>query len=131
MIAGVHSDDIERLWPAVCPLVQRVLDRYDFGFDADYIKAKLLNRDMQLWVCAGDAIAITEIIVLPQFKVLGVPVIAGEGLKDWLPDLVETLKAFGKDHGCKYMDGYGRKGWLKALDKYGFKPYSISTRCEL
>lgn len=131
VIEGVLADDVDAIWPAVEKQVNRVLDSFDFGYGADYVHGKLKEKEMQLWICNGDAVAVTEILIMPNFKILAVPLVAGEGMSDWLPDLVETLKEFGREHDCKYMEGYGRKGWVKALAFGGFKEYSVNTRCEL
>ncbi|TNF09397.1 MAG: hypothetical protein EP323_00415 [Gammaproteobacteria bacterium] len=124
-------DQIDAIWPAVEKQVNRVLDRFDFGYNADHVYKRLMSQEMQLWLCNGEAVAVTEIIMMPNFKVLAVPIVAGKGMKVWLPDLVGTLQQFGRQHDCKYMEGYGRKGWVKALAFGGFKEYSVNTRCEL
>jgi len=131
MITGVIPEELDLVWPSVKEEVVRVINRFDFGFDSDHVLKQLKETNMQLWLCSGDAIAVTEILVMPDFKVLGVPIIAGKNMRDWLPDLVGILKAYGKHHNCKYLEGYGRKGWERMLDGDGFKPYSITTRCAL
>lgn len=131
MIKGINHDQIDAIWPVVERQVNRVLNRFDFGYQADYVYQRLKAREMQLWLCNGDAVAITEIILMPDFKVLAVPIVAGSGMKAWIRDLVATLKDFGRQHDCKYMEGYGRKGWVKELAFGGFKEYSVNTRCEL
>jgi hypothetical protein len=92
---------------------------------------RLKDREMQLWMCGDEAIAVTEIMVMPDFKILAVPIIAGSNVAKWMPEFSDTMKEFGRIHDCKYIEGYGRKGWIKTMKEFGFKEYSITIRCEL
>lgn len=132
MITGVPHDAVEQLWEFVSPQIERVLKRFDMGYSPEHVLARLKNRDMQLWICGNlEAMCITEIMVLPHFKILAIQLTAGSGMSKWLPDLAQTLHDFAQHHQCKYLEGYGRKGWQKALAPFGYKPYSVITRCEL
>ena len=131
MITGVMPEELDLVWPSVEKEISRVTKRFDLGFDSDHVFKQLKEKSMQLWLCNGDAVAVTELLAMPDFKVLGVPIIAGKNMRQWLPSLVDILKAYGKHHNCKYVEGYGRKGWERMLEADGFKPYSITTRCVL
>lgn len=88
-------------------------------------------RQMQLWVVPEKAAMITQVLVYPQHKVLLVPILAGDDMDEWLPDIVETLEHFAKHMGCKYIEERGRPGWGKVLDKYGFKKAFVTLRKEV
>ena len=120
------------MWATIEPEIRRVTNRFDIGEQPEHIRERLINRDQQLWLCnGGDGICISEIKVLKDFKILAFPVIAGKNMDQWLDDLVDMAKAFAKHHNCKYIEGYGRKGWLRALNKHGFKDYAITTRLKV
>ncbi|WP_461521442.1 hypothetical protein [Porticoccus sp.] len=132
MINGVPHDAVDQVWEFVAPQIERVLKRFDMGYGPEHVLARLKNRDMQLWLCGDmEAICVTEIMVFPHFKTLAIQLTAGHGMSKWLPALAETLRAYAQHHQCKYLEGYGRKGWQKALAPYGYKLYSTTTRCEL
>ena len=132
MIRGVLASDIDSVWDRVKPEVTRALVRFDPGFDEEHVRQRLKKRELQLWLCNGfDGICISEIIIHPQFKVLSFPVVAGENIDDWLLPMMEVGEAFGRHHNCKYIEGYGRKGWLRKLKPYGWNDHSITTRKEL
>ncbi len=124
--------DIDSVWDQVEPEITRAIERFDIGEGVEHIRERLINRDQQLWICnGGDGVCISEIKICPDFKILAFPIIAGKNMNEWLDDLVVIAKAYAKHHQCKYIEGYGRKGWLKALNEHGFKNYSITTRLEI
>ena len=130
MIRGVFANEAFARWDEIAPVLQRVFDRFDIGITTDNLLQDILTRDMQLWDC-GSGYAITQIVIKPNFKVLTIPYIAGDGMDEWLGELFETVKAFGQSNGCKYLEGYGRKGWQRRLESFGFAPYAITVRCEI
>lgn len=126
------ASDIDSVWDEIEPEIRRVTDRFDIGEKPEHIRERLRNREQQLWLCNGlDGVCVSEIKVHPEFKVLAFPIIAGEDMSQWLDDLVDIARAYAKHHNCKYIEGYGRKGWLRALNEYGFKDYAITTRLEI
>ncbi|WP_342712175.1 hypothetical protein AAFG13_12535 [Bradyrhizobium sp. B124] len=38
-------------------------------------------------------------------------------MKRWLP-LLDGIEAYARDEGCVRVRIYGRKGWLRVLDRY-------------
>ena len=132
MIRLLTIPEMGKEWPRIAPHLERVLARFDYGSDENDIFADAIQGHRQIWAIGDfDAIAVTQINRLPKFSVLDVSLLAGKGMKEWLPDLVGILTQFAEVNGCKYMDGFGRKGWTKQLEKYGFKPYSYDVRMEI
>ena len=64
----------------------------------------VIDGRMQMWV-NGETVAITEIIVYPRKKVLHV-----------------FIWQWGQSICCTGMTLAGRKGWMKLMGKFGFKP---------
>lgn len=88
MIQGILAADVDDFWPFIEPQIRRVTDRFDIGETPGDIYNRLKERDQQLWICnEGQGVCISEIKILPQFRVLAFPVIAGESMADWLDDL--------------------------------------------
>lgn len=134
MITGVRAEHIPKLWAQVMPLIKRVTDRFDAGYDETLVYERLLSGDHQLWIIFDDdlkGVFVTEVQIHPFFKILSVPIVAGDEMDTWLDDLVSTTVEFGRHHDCKYIEGYGRKGWVRRLSDYGFKDYSVTVRREL
>jgi hypothetical protein len=132
LISGVLAPDIDSVWIQVEPEIARVTDRFDTGERPEHFYQRLIKREQQLWLCnGGEGLFITEVKIFPEFKLLAVPIVAGKNMDKWMVGMVDTCKAFAKHHQCKYIEGYGRKGWLRALHKHGFKDYAITTRLEV
>lgn len=131
MIELVVGPQAAAHWGHVQPMLQRALDRFDYGSDSDDILMDIINGGRQLWLISEDAIAITSVSVLPKFSVLDISLLAGDRIDLWLGDIVIAFNNYAEAIGCKYIDGFGRKGWTKKLEAYGFKPYSYDVRLEV
>jgi hypothetical protein len=131
MIKMVSGEAVIPHWPHVEPILQRALDRFDYGSDADDVLGDIIKGWRDLWLIGDDSIAITQVNRLPKFAVLDISLLAGDRIDQWLSDLVIAFTNYAEAIGCKYIDGFGRKGWTKKLEAYGFKPYSYDVRLEI
>lgn len=74
---------------------------------------------MQMWA-NGETVAITEVICYPRKKVLHVFI--GSGKRKELFEMIDSAWQWGQSIGCSGMTLAGRKGWMKLMGKFGFKP---------
>ena len=103
-----------------------MIDRLDGIYDGTYV----------LWVVIDeqdDVIAAftTRLIVYPQRKALALDWVGGTRMKEWEDQLIDTMRRYANELDCSHLEGYGRKGWGRALKKYGFYPEYIAYRMEL
>ena len=98
----------------------------------------IAKDDIVLWIVVDhdkddDIIAAitTKLIEYPQGRSMAMDWIGGTRMKEWLPMTQEVISRYAKDHNCKYLEGYGRKGWGRWLGKYGWKPDYIAYKMEL
>ena len=124
-IQGISAGKVVEWWPFVWKMVQSALDRGGDGLvGAEDILSKLLDRDLQLWVISVDGCMVasccTEMLIWPRGKVLSAPIIAGERMDEWIAELDRLLCDFGKSNGCTHLQGHGRKGWKKTLNRLGW-----------
>lgn len=134
MVEGIPSTRAERIWPLVSPLFQRIVSEFDPGYSTDDLLEKVKTQKGQLWVCATDtlhAAAITEIKVLPAYKVLHVIACAGGQMNLWLPHLLNVFDFYAKEHDCLYVTCSGRRGWVRSLSKFGWKEEFTTVRKQL
>lgn len=126
-IEPVNSNSILENWGSIEPHLQRVLNRIDSGHNSEDVLTDLQWSNQQLWnVNDWDAIAITHIGVMPQHKLLTIVYVAGSGIDEWLPKLVELLSEYAEQNDCKYIEFYGRDGWRKSAKALGFdKAFSV------
>jgi hypothetical protein len=120
---GISPQDIDQFWPKVESYVRAPLERTGAIKDIhpeDVLEA-IKESDMQCWVEHDDGeiigAVITQVLVYPQRKVLGVP-FAG-AVNGTMPEWVghfEILKEFAKAQDCGAVRVWGRKGWEKVLN---------------
>ena len=103
-----------------------VIDILDGIFDGTYVLWVVLDDDNKVV-----AAFTTRLIVYPQRKALALDWVGGTQMKEWEDQLIDTMKRYANELGCSHLEGYGRKGWGRALKKYGFYPESIAYRMEL
>lgn len=135
MIYGVASREARHHWPIVAPMIQGVLDKFDPGFTTDSILASIEEQNHQLWLIVIDglivAAIITEINNYPAYSVLHAPYIAGERMAEWFDTAFDVLESFGKHHGCKYLTGCGRRGWVKQGASRGYQEVYTVVRKQI
>ena len=61
------------------------------------------------------------ILKIYQEKVLLVLLLGGKNFKEYKGEVDETLLRFGKEHDCKYVEFFGRKGWGNYLKDLEYK----------
>ena len=117
-LLGVDARAVPQAWPVVRPLIEKALEHGGGKWGLHDVLASLLDGSRQLWtVDDGKPIAavVTEIRVYPTgAKAAVVFLAAGRRDADWL-DWLETIKAWGRAGGCKWIELEGRRGWQRAL----------------
>ena len=89
-----------------------------------------LQNICQCWLVEEEdeliGVAITRILRYKKYSEL---VIVTTTTNKWFevgPTVLEDIEQFARDMDCKYTSLYGRKGWVRALKKYGYEqPYTI------
>jgi hypothetical protein len=107
------------VWPLVASHIRKAVAYSDGLVTAEEHLKGALNGTKQLWVIwdgSCRAAIITEIINGTLF----IWALGGEGMKDWL-HLHERLEEWAREQGCRGMNFWGREGWGRALDRFGYK----------
>jgi GNAT superfamily N-acetyltransferase len=121
--------DVERLLRKSVDTVKDksgTIDILDGLFDGTYVLWVVMDEDDALI-----AAFTTRLIVYPQRKALGIDWVGGSRMSDWASDMIETMRRYAREQGCDHIEGYGRKGWTRYLEKYGFYPEYVAYRMEL
>lgn len=134
-ISVVPPAVLDVVWPQTAPLLQKAIDTTRPRYDIDSVRAGLERSELLLW-CVFDgttpiAVMTTRIVEYPNSKALCLDWIGGERMKEWLPMAHDVMRRYGHDNGCTHLEGYGRKAWGRALQKYGWEPEYIAFRMEL
>ena len=104
----------------------KVIDILNGVFDGIYVLWVVLDDDDRIV-----AAFTTRLVAYPRRKALAVDWVGGTQMKEWEDQWVETMKRYANELDCSHIEGYGRKGWGRALKKYGFYPEYIAYRMEL
>lgn len=106
------------------PKFQRALavagGTHDFVRD---VVPMLLDGRAQWWR-QDDGAIITELLRFPNFNVINFWLVAGK-LEDTLA-LQPEIERWARMQGCARAIGIGRPGWLRVLQKYGYRPWGTA-----
>ena len=91
----------------------------------DMLEGLLKNKNQQLWIAFDDkdihGFWITEVLEYPQTKTLALHFMGGVDFYEWLSDGFPKLQKFARETGCSKMEAYGRPGFEKLWQDYGYK----------
>lgn len=102
--------------------IQSALDKGSNTHSFIDVVEGVLSGQMQLWG-GENGCAVTEIVVYPNKKVLHV-FLAG-GKLEQITDMHADAVKWAKTQGCDGMTLSGRKGWVKILNKDGWKEQQV------
>jgi len=125
MIQGITSDYVEQAWEYVEDYIADSLKHGVGEYTTDDIKQLCQSKQMQLWIKWDDeevkGAFVTQILNYPQMKILLVLLLGGNDFIKWRDEVDEVLLKFGKEHNCKYVEFFGRKGWGNYLKDINYK----------
>jgi hypothetical protein len=137
----INSNAIEVTWPYVKDLVKKPLDRSLGERDLQDVYNSLVHSQLVLWIAVNKedgilGVLITQLLFHPQYKVLALPLIGAKPhtinkwfLKSWEKN--SPLLQYARENNCKRIEGYARDGWLKMIEKIGFKKYNTIVTKEV
>ena len=138
MFTPVPTDYLDVVWSSVAKVLKKSVGTAKGKYEVDDVYDGIAKDDIVLWIVVDhdkddDIIAAitTKLIEYPQGRSMAMDWIGGTRMKEWLPMTQEVISRYAKDHNCKYLEGYGRKGWGRWLGKYGWKPDYIAYKMEL
>jgi len=125
-IAVIPMDRIRDAWPLAEPFLMKVVAVAPSELTLEGIQGRVLAGEEHLILVMSDEMKVVAAFTvgIQEFdtgvKSLSIPVIGGESLPEWLPDVTEQIKALAIAMGCQQVRAYGcRPGWLKVFQQYG------------
>ena len=116
----VAPDRVHEFWPHVSDLIHRAIRRTNLSHSQD-IDFDVLNGDGLLWIAwngsAVEAAATTSLIETDVEKVCVLTACGGENIRRWLR-LLGEIEDYAKAEGCSRVRIFGRKGWVRVLERY-------------
>ena len=135
-VSLVPTEAVGHVWKDVDRVLKKAVATVDDKAEMIDILDGIYDGTYVLWVVIDeqdDVIAAftTRLIVYPQRKALVLDWVGGTRMKEWEDQLIDTMRRYANELDCSHLEGYGRKGWGRALKKYGFYPEYIAYRMEL
>ena len=135
-VSLVPTEAVGHVWKDVDRVLKKAVATVDNKAEMIDIFDGIYDGTYVLWVVIDeqdDVIAAftTRLIVYPQRKALALDWVGGTRMKEWEDQLIDTMRRYANELDCSHLEGYGRKGWGRALKKYGFYPEYIAYRMEL
>lgn len=135
-ISLVPTEAVKLVWKEVARVLEKsvatvkdkaeMIDILDGIFDGTYVLWVVMDEDDSIV-----AAFTTRLIIYPQRKALALDWVGGTRMNKWNDQMIDTMRNYANELDCSHLEGYGRKGWGRALKKYGFYPEYIAYRMEL
>jgi hypothetical protein len=125
----IPTDHVVTVWWMVEDFIERAVGESGGVVTTQDHFDKLVTGDKQLWVIWDGtcrAAVVTQIIKSVCF----IWAVGGEGMKDWL-HLLDDLEGWARKQGCTGMQLWGRPGWMRALNEYGYERKLVIMNKEL
>ena len=134
-LVRLSAKDAVYYWDAVTPLIIKGLKRTDGEYSLKDYQDYIESQYWDLWIAVNldtkeiQGVAITEIVKYPNFNELLMRMVTGKHFNKFLLKTETQFQEFAKENNCKRLVLYGRKGWLRVLNKINWKEgYTVMTK---
>ena len=134
-LVRLSAKDAGYYWDAVTPLIIKGLERTDGEYSLKDYQDYIESQYWDLWIAVNldtkeiQGVAVTEIVKHPNFNELLMRMVSGKQFTKFLLETETQFQEFAKENNCIRLILYGRKGWLRVLNKINWKEgYTIMTK---
>jgi hypothetical protein len=134
-LVRLSAKDAVYYWDAVTPLIIKGLKRTDGEYSLKDYQDYIESQYWDLWIAVNlntkeiQGVAVTEIVEHPNFNELLMRMVIGKQFNKFLLETETQFQEFAKENNCKRLVLYGRKGWLRVLNKINWKEgYTVMTK---
>lgn len=130
------GEELTDKWYLIKDMIGRSLEHGNGDLSAYDIFIECLQAICQCWIREDEygtihGVAITRVLTHKQYKECVIVCTTSEGWFEHGPDILNMLEDFARGMDCKYTSVYGRKGWARALKKYGYEEPFVTLMKEL
>lgn len=125
-LVKVPAEDIDKVWDACAPLLQKALSYSEGYYDIDDLYWKVKTSQQEIWVLFGeeiDLVGTTKIVHHPNKSVLEIPFVASRensGVDDFRAFL-DQVEDWAKGEGAEATVFCARIGWKKLFPEFELK----------
>jgi hypothetical protein len=135
MFSAVPKQVLDVVWEDVKKLLEPAVETAKGKMTIKDVYQYIKNDFYNLWVVMEDtkivACVTTRVIQYPESRALALDFIGGRKMKEWLPEAQGIITRFARDNGCRHLEGYGRKAWIRWGRQHGWKQDYIAYKMEL
>ena len=135
MFSAVPKQVLDIVWEDVKKLLEPAVETAKGKMTIKDVYQYIKNDFYNLWVVMEDtkivACVTTRVIQYPESRALALDFIGGRKMKEWLPEAQGIITRFARDNGCRHLEGYGRKAWIRLGRQHGWKQDYIAYKMEL
>lgn len=122
----IPPDKLDSILGSVSKYIENAIEYSNNEVTIDSIVKELYTGYKQLWVISDDRFKIvgacvTELSNYPNKRVVRIILLGGTGLDSWAKLVSDTIGSWGKGFGATAIEVIGRKGWIRVLEKQGYK----------
>ena len=135
-ISIIFKDRAPELWPFAAPLLAKGVYLQESMLNMDTVIRHIIMGEWQLWLI-DDGVdflaALTTRIVkyeTDKFR-LEVLLAGGDDAAAWVPEFLEAVEAYAKQHLCDDVAIIGRKGWERMCKPHGYTHLTTTIRKQL
>ena len=126
----ISNGELADRWHEIKDYINEALVHGLGDVDALDLFTECFQNICQCWLVEEEdeliGVAITRVLRYKKYSELVIVTATTDRWFEVGPRVLEDIEQFARDMGCKYTSLYGRKGWMRALKKYGYEqPYTI------
>ena len=131
----VRPTYLDKVWPQVEPLFAKATARENGRLTTRNIYHWIETGEQQLWVITRQgrylAAALVHVYRHPTGKrAATLHLLGGSGVREWAQAAFDSWVQACHLDGITEMNIVGRKGWLRYVGRFGFKPEAVILRRE-
>lgn len=125
-IFPIKPEDVDKVWGVLSPFIGMAMQYGLKTHDLSDILRGVKDGSFSLWAVMNEkdklcGSAITCVEVYPKLKIASLRWLGGNGIDEWLETSLKVLASWARLNGCSFVRSYGRKGWEKMLQPYGWE----------
>ena len=133
-VSVIPAENLKGVWPIASPLLAPAIDRSGGRIDQQSTYRWIEDGRLLLWFAANAdhqvrAAFTTRIAHYPLKSMLVVECLGGSDMHLWVDVANEAFKGYARRAGCEGVEMYGRRGFARALRKFGWKETMVL--CEI
>lgn len=124
-IVPVPTDEIDRHWAVVRPLLHRATEAGQGRYSVEDAREMLVQARWQLWLIQEgeiiEAAMVLSLEVFPRKRVLVIQFLGGENMDQWVDAVSDFMDRQTKLHHADSAELLGRPGWGKVVERHGWR----------